>query len=794
MIFWEKKGFVGIGIKKSNISRNLLLLFFCANVLLFFGTAVTAAAFKLPDTGQTKCYQGDSPFAEIPCAGTGQDGAYSINPLSYTDNGNATITDNNTGLMWQMYENASTYNWYQASGTYNAMHNPTSQDLCGSLNIGGYGDWRLPSKKELITIVDFSIPYPGPTIKTTYFPNTHASIDNYYWSSTTYWMSTYYASYPDVAWSVYFGYGSSEAVNKGTVLHVRCVRGEELDFGNFQDNNNGTVTDSATGLMWQQGGSGAMTWYSALSYCKGLPLGGYSDWRLPNIKELESLINLTKYPTLDEAFFSIEASVYWSSTTYALYPYNAWFVGVYYGQVYNQNKSEYVNVDARCVRGESGSLVPRILTVASSNPNSGVIITVSPNDNSGQGNGTTQFTRTYNNGTRVTLTTPSTAGVNNFTSWIGCDSTNGKQCTVTMNNARSVTASFTTQYPLNITKSGSGNGNITANAGAISWSGNSGTAIYSSNASVTLTASASNGSTFTSWIGCDSTNGKQCTVTMINARSVTASFTFNPPQHSLTISKSGTGTGGIASSPAGIDCGASCVASFISGVVVNLTAIPDTGSTFAGWSGGGCSGTGTCIITLNNDTAVTATFTAETNYTYTISPTTKSFKATGGNVTVKITGTGQNCPAPIVTINDAWLSQSGAMSWKNNAGNVKIGVQKNTSSQNRIGVLWIGGNALTIQESGAQCQLTSVKPSSGKFTNTGGTGSFDVAARPQDCAWNISTLSDWIHLDTLAVTGNGNVVFYIDTNATGKNRTGKIDASLATNVKKKKTFSLKQSK
>ena len=63
------------------------------------------------------------------------------------------------------------------------------------------------------------------------------------------------------------------------------------------------------------------------------------------------------------------------------------------------------------------------------------------------------------------------------------------------------------------------------------------------------------------------------------------------------------------SSPAGIDCGANCVGSFTAGAVVSLTATPATGSTFAGWSGGGCSGTGTCAITMNADTTVTATFT-----------------------------------------------------------------------------------------------------------------------------------------------------------------------------------------
>jgi hypothetical protein len=76
----------------------------------------------------------------------------------------------------------------------------------------------------------------------------------------------------------------------------------------------------------------------------------------------------------------------------------------------------------------------------------------------------------------------------------------------------------------------------------------------------------------------------------------------------LTVSKSGTGTGSVTSSPAGIDCGSSCSSVFSPGTQVTLTATPDTGSTFTGWSGGGCSGTGTCQVTLNSDTAITAAF------------------------------------------------------------------------------------------------------------------------------------------------------------------------------------------
>jgi hypothetical protein len=197
-------------------------------LLLCIIPCIASAAFKLPDTGQTKCYQADSPYAEIACPGTGQDGAYSINPMSYTDNGGGRVTDNNTGLMWQKCSagenndstcsgSVSTYNWYQASGTYDAKYNASSQNVCGALNLGGQTDWRLPTKKELMSIVGYSIPYPGPTIKTAYFPNTVAS---------SYWSSTTGAGNPVGAWSVGFDTGVVDVDGKdGGVGYVRCVRG-----------------------------------------------------------------------------------------------------------------------------------------------------------------------------------------------------------------------------------------------------------------------------------------------------------------------------------------------------------------------------------------------------------------------------------------------------------------------------------------------------------------------------------------------------------------------------------------
>ena len=185
-------------------------------------------AFQLPDTGQTKCYDPTgSTTNEIPCAGTGQDGAYSINPMSFTDNGNGTVSDNNTGLIWQKCSvgqnndascsgTAVNYNWYQASGTYDATYNSSTQNVCGALNLGGSSSWRLPSKKELMSIVDYSIPYPGPTILQPRFPNTIAS---YYWSSTT------FAGYPYFAWGVGFDDGCVSGDGKGGSFCVRCVRG-----------------------------------------------------------------------------------------------------------------------------------------------------------------------------------------------------------------------------------------------------------------------------------------------------------------------------------------------------------------------------------------------------------------------------------------------------------------------------------------------------------------------------------------------------------------------------------------
>ncbi|MGC2062029.1 MAG: DUF1566 domain-containing protein [Thermodesulfovibrionales bacterium] len=305
-------------------------------------------ALRLPDTGQSTCYEALSPNGEIPCGNTGQDGAYNINPRSYTiiGAGSDMVLDNNTGLIWQRQDDGYAYNWYQASGTVNGTYNPSGGSVCGSLTLGGYSDWRLPSKKELITLVDYSISSPGPTINWV-FTGTQPS---YYWSSTPYVYGL------NSAWMVGFDFGPPSGWGKSNVDSVRCVRGGQSAIS-YTDNHDGTVTDTRTGLIWQQQDDGVMrSWGDAITYCEGLNNpGGYSDWRLPNILELESITDDAYYRipaiAIDPIFTATKESFYWASTTIAMTPpaESAWQVSFFEGYAIGLLKD--LHGYARCVRG-----------------------------------------------------------------------------------------------------------------------------------------------------------------------------------------------------------------------------------------------------------------------------------------------------------------------------------------------------------------------------------------------------------------------------------------------------------
>ncbi len=271
----------------------------------------------LPDTGQTTSYT--TTF--------GEDSDYSINPPSYTDNGD-TVTDEVTGLIWQQNETITTTTVATAT-TY-----------CDDLSLGNYSDWRLPSSHELYSLVNLSTSHPP--LSSTYFTNGDAD----YW-----WSITPQIDDSDNYWAVNAGGGIGPKPQSEAETHdyyVRCVRGD-LSITvtpNFTDNGDETVTESSTSLMWQQSGTLSMTWETALSQCESLTLAGYTDWRLPNIKELRSLSDDDNlfYPSVNTTYFTLTdtysqtTTVYWSSTTRENKTTQAWFVDFYHGLVSHTGK------------------------------------------------------------------------------------------------------------------------------------------------------------------------------------------------------------------------------------------------------------------------------------------------------------------------------------------------------------------------------------------------------------------------------------------------------------------------
>jgi len=164
---------------------------------------------------------------------------------------------------------------------------------------------------------------------------------------------------------------------------------------------------------------------------------------------------------------------------------------------------------------------------------------------------------------------------------------------------------------LSVVTSGTGRGTVMSSpSGIICGATCSGT--YAIDSVVILTPTPAPGSMFTGWSGDGCSGTGDCTVTLAVAATVTASFELVPVVSPLSVVKAGTGTGTVTSSPAGVNCGTTCSADYTNGTVVTLTARPSTGSTFVRWSGGGCSGTGNCTVTLTGATTVTATFNLQT--------------------------------------------------------------------------------------------------------------------------------------------------------------------------------------
>jgi Fe-S cluster biogenesis protein NfuA len=240
---------------------------------------------------------------------------------------------------------------------------------------------------------------------------------------------------------------------------------------------------------------------------------------------------------------------------------------------------------------------PRSLTVARNGSGSGSVTSTPAGIDCGS-----TCSAEFAFGSAVTLT-PTAAAGSILSGWSGACTGTGA-CVVTIDDAKSVTATFNRVKPtLTVSKAGTGTGSVSSSPAGIDC-GSTCSADFDQGTVVTLTAAAGANSTFVGWSGACTGTGS-CTVTMDAAKSVTA--TFNLVKRTLTVNKAGTGTGSVTSSPGGIDCGSTCSADFDHGTVVTLTATPALGSTFTGWSGA-CTGSGSCVVTMDASKSVTATF------------------------------------------------------------------------------------------------------------------------------------------------------------------------------------------
>jgi len=270
----------------------------------------------------------------------------------FSDNGNETVTDNMTGLVWLKNPGTSRYIWENCI--------PYCENLTTDVS-----DWRLPNVRELRSLGNFGVNELSVWLNEQGFSNVQCTD---YW----YWTSTSYAPYTSESWTVqmcagvvdYFGKSTSElsiwpvrgespcvAVTGQTAVYTAnddasYHKGVHFPSIRFRDNGDGTVTDNMTGLIWLKDANNASVtkrWSEALAYVENLNNGsengncGNTDWRLPNVNELETLINYGKRPytwLIEQGFRNVKDSWYWTSTSGSFQLGSlAWNVNFYWGTV-----------------------------------------------------------------------------------------------------------------------------------------------------------------------------------------------------------------------------------------------------------------------------------------------------------------------------------------------------------------------------------------------------------------------------------------------------------------------------
>jgi hypothetical protein len=311
---------------------------------------------NIPKTGQTLIYaSGDDGNIQAGVEWPAQ---------RFTDNGDGTVTDSLTGLMW-LKDGGCLYkkSWSTALTTIVDFSGSPDKYNCAEY-IGSYSDWRLPNMREIESLMDFGVSDSARWLNSNGFMNV---------KSNSYWVSTSYAASKTYAWMVNLMNGTTTYSSKNGYYYILPVRsstseksynmqktgqassyavgddgfmqeGLEWPTTRFTDNGDGTVTDTLTGLMWlKDGGCIKNNWSSALKTIAGLNnhTGGifcigyaadHTDWRLPNVKELDSLVN---YGVSDQAGWlnsqgvtNVKYYSYWSSTTSKMSGTQAWMINM----------------------------------------------------------------------------------------------------------------------------------------------------------------------------------------------------------------------------------------------------------------------------------------------------------------------------------------------------------------------------------------------------------------------------------------------------------------------------------
>ncbi|MBI5048403.1 MAG: DUF1566 domain-containing protein [Deltaproteobacteria bacterium] len=314
---------------------------------------INPPTITLPKTGRTTCY--DAAGGVISCTNTGQDGdlqkgAAWPSPRFTVDGTGFCVTDNLTGLMWVRTPDSTT------------RTRATALTYANGLTLCGYTDWRLPNVKELRSLINHEQTSTAAWLNTQGFSNVQGDV---YWSSTgrdttaldvNMWSgdvgSVVFGTSTSYVWPVRAGGGATADLPR-TGQTTSYATGDD---GNLQEGAawpiprftvDGTwlcVTDNLTGLMWVKApDSTTQTWENALNYANNLTLCGYSDWRLPNVNELESLRNAEQNNTATwlntQGFSNVPAGNYWSSTTYAGSTTSAWRVSMWYGYMSGTDKT-----------------------------------------------------------------------------------------------------------------------------------------------------------------------------------------------------------------------------------------------------------------------------------------------------------------------------------------------------------------------------------------------------------------------------------------------------------------------